>query len=66
MDKDKRKTLQELIMDRIDLSRHLSEEEIRELIDEQIQKESKRHYMDIGIREQLRKDIFHSIRQLGK
>ena len=65
MDKDKRKTLQELIMDRIDLSRHLSEEEIRELIDEQIQKESKRHYMDIGIREQLRKDIFHSIRQLG-
>lgn len=65
MDKDKRKTLQELIMDRIDLSRHLSEEEIRELIDEQIQKESKRHNMDIGIREQLRKDIFHSIRQLG-
>lgn len=65
MDKDERKTLQELIVDRIDLSKHLSEEEIRELIDEQIQKESKRQYMDIGIREQLRKDIFHSIRQLG-
>lgn len=65
MDKDERKTLQELITERIDLSKHLSEEEIRELIDEQIQKESKRHYMDIGIREQLRKDIFRSIRQLG-
>lgn len=65
MDKDERKTLQELIVDRIDLSRHLSEEEIRELIDEEIQKESKRHYMDIGIREQLRKDIFQSVRQLG-
>lgn len=65
MNKDERKTLQELIMNRIDLSKHLSEEEIRELIDEQIQKESKKHYMDIGIREQLRKDIFQSVRQLG-
>lgn len=65
MDHDDRKALQELIVDRIDLSRHLSEEEIRELIDKQIQIESKRKYMDIGVREQLRKDIFHSIRQLG-
>lgn len=65
MDKDERKTLQEIIVDRIDLSRHLSEEEIKELIDGEIQKESKKHYMDIGIREQLRKDTFHSIRQLG-
>ncbi|MDE7250654.1 MAG: CpaF family protein [Lachnospiraceae bacterium] len=65
MDSEGRKTLQEVIVDRIDLARHLSEEEIRELIDEQIQKESKKHYMDIGVREQLRRDIFHSIRQLG-
>lgn len=65
MDKCKEKTLQELIIERIDLSRHLSEEEVRELIDEQIRAESKRQYLDIGVREQLRKDIFHSVRQLG-
>lgn len=65
MDHEKRKSLQEIIIGGIDLSRHLSEEEIRELIDKQIQKESKKHYMDLGVREQLRKDIFHSIRQLG-
>ncbi|MCM1127215.1 MAG: CpaF family protein [Lachnospiraceae bacterium] len=65
MDHEIRKSLQEIIVDQIDLSRHLSEEEIRELIDEQIQKESKKHYMDLGVRERLRKDVFHSIRQLG-
>lgn len=65
MDKCKEKTIQELIIERIDLSKHLSEEEIRELIDEQIRAESKRQYLDISIREQLRKDIFHSVRQLG-
>lgn len=65
MEKDKEKTLQEMIIEKIDLSRHLSEEEVRELIDEQIQAESKRQYLDVSIREQLRKEIFQSVRQLG-
>jgi len=57
--------LQEEIIARLDLSKHMSEEEIRELIDEQIKQESKRQYLDVAAREQLRKDIFHAIRQLG-
>lgn len=57
--------LQEEIIARLDLSKHMSEEEIRELIDEQIKQESKRQYLDVASREQLRKDIFHAIRQLG-
>lgn len=65
MEKDKEKTLQEMIIEKIDLSRHLSEEEVRELIDEQIQAESKRQYLDVSVREQLRKEIFQSVRQLG-
>lgn len=65
MEKDKEKILQEMIIEKIDLSRHLSEEEVRELIDEQIQAESKRQYLDVSVREQLRKEIFQSVRQLG-
>jgi len=65
MDKFMAGKLQEEIISRLDLSRHMSEEEIRELIDEQIKQESKRQYLEVAARERLRKDIFHSIRQLG-
>ncbi len=57
--------LQEEIIARLDLSKHMSEEEIRELIDEQIRQESKKQYLEIAAREQLRGDIFHAVRQLG-
>jgi len=57
--------LQDIIIGRLDLSREMSEEEIRELIDEQIRQESKKHSLDVAAREQLRREIFHSIRQLG-
>lgn len=59
------KELQDLIIGRMDLSKHLSEKEIRDLIDDQVMVESKRQYLDMAVREQLRKDIFHAIRQLG-
>ena len=36
-----------------------------EMIDEQIQQESKKRYLEISVRERFRKEIFHSIRQLG-
>lgn len=65
MDKKDSLALQELIMGRIDLSRQMSEEEVRELIDEQIKQESKKRHLEVASREQLRKEIFHSIRQLG-
>lgn len=57
--------LQTAIMERLDLSRQMTEEEIKELIDEQIKQESKKHYLEMAARERLRKDIFHSVRQLG-
>lgn len=57
--------LQELILNRLDLSRQLSEEEIKDMIDEQIRLESKRHSLEVAAREALRKEVFRSIRQLG-
>lgn len=57
--------LQELIIKKLDLSREMTEDEVREQIDEQIRQESKKRYLEVSAREQLRKEIFHSIRQLG-
>ncbi|MBD5547668.1 MAG: CpaF family protein [Lachnospiraceae bacterium] len=57
--------LQELIIQRLNLSREMTEDEIMELIDEQIQQESKKRYLEVSVRERCRKEIFHSIRQLG-
>lgn len=65
MCKSTMKELQERIIGRMDLSKHLSEKEVRELIDEQVMVESKKQYLDLAVREQLRKDIFHAVRQLG-
>lgn len=62
---DKSRDLQELILKRLNLSREMTEDEIMELIDEQIHLESKKRYLEISVREQFRREIFHSIRQLG-
>ena len=58
-------SLQKLIMEKLDLSKQMSEEEIRELIDEEIKQESKKRHLEISQRERLHRDIFHSVRQLG-
>lgn len=65
MNKEDSKSLQEMIIGRLDLSREMTEEEIRELIDEQIRQESRKRNLEVMAREQLRREIFHSIRQLG-
>lgn len=65
MNNNNGKSLQEIIIGRLDLSRDMTEEEIRELIDEQIRQESKKRNLEVMAREQLRREIFHSIRQLG-
>lgn len=65
MDRKEEKNLQEQIMGKLNLSKQMSEDEVRELIDEQIQAEGKKKNLQITVREQLRKDIFHAIRQLG-
>ena len=57
--------LSEEILKRIDLSKDLSEEEIHEMIDTEIRKESKWYPMEIASREKLHKTIFQAIRQLG-
>ena len=65
MDKDMKMALLETMISRMDLSKQMTEEEIWELIDEQIRHESKKQSIDVYVREQLRKNIFHAIRQLG-
>ena len=65
MVKDMKMALLETMISRMDLSKQMTEEEIWELIDEQIRQESKKQSIDVYVREQLRKNIFHAIRQLG-
>lgn len=57
--------LQELITEKLDLSREMTEDQVHEMIDEQIRQESKKRNLELSAREQLRKEIFHSVRQLG-
>ena len=57
--------LQELIMGKLDLSKQMTEDEIRELIDGYITQEGKKRHLEITVRERIRKEIFHSVRQLG-
>lgn len=65
MNRSDERSLQEMIIGRLDLSREMTEEEVRELIDEQIRQESKKRNLEVMARGQLRREIFHSIRQLG-
>lgn len=57
--------LQDSIIGRMDLSRQMSEEEIRELIDEEISKEGKERHLTLDIKAILRREIYHTIRELG-
>ena len=50
MNKEERIKLQELITGRIDLSRRMDEDEVRERIDEQIKQESKNRHLEISER----------------
>lgn len=65
MNKDESLKLQELILKKMDLSREMDEDEIRELIDELIKRESKKRYLEVSVRERLRRELFQAIRQLG-
>ena len=58
-------TLQEEILAGIDLTADLDESEIMESIDREILRLSKQRPISISEREKLRKNVFHSIRQLG-
>lgn len=58
-------SLQELIMDQLDLSKEMTKEQVQEIIDEQIRQESKKRHLEVSTRKHLRQEIYHSIRQLG-
>ena len=57
--------MQEKIIGRMDLSRQMSEEEIREAIDKEILKEGREKHLTLDVRAVLRKEIYHAIRKLG-
>lgn len=65
MIKSNNSNLQELIMSKLDLSKEMTKEQVQEIIDEQIRQESKKRHLEISEREHLRREIYHSIRQLG-
>ncbi len=60
-----REDLLDLVLNSMDLSESLSDEEIRKNIDEAVEGLSKKRILGIREREKLRIDAFHQIRQLG-
>ena len=59
MNNNNGKSLQEIIIGRLDLSREMTEEEIRELIDEQIRQESKKRNLEVMARVAFWSSIVH-------
>lgn len=57
--------LQESMIRRMDLSRQMSEEEVRELIDEEVSKEGKVRHLTLDTKAALRRELYHTIRELG-
>lgn len=56
--------IKEEVLNEVDLSRSLMDEEILEIIDRTIIQKSKESYINLNIKNQLRMDIFNSIRRL--
>lgn len=52
------------LIEQIDLSRELSDEEVYEYIDELIIRSSREQYLSLPDKEKLRKDLFNSVRKL--
>ncbi len=59
-----KKKLKTLIFEKIDFSRELPDEEIKDIIDKLIIEESKRQRIDLEERKRLRQELFYSIRKL--
>lgn len=57
--------LQQRILDSMDLSQDLTEEEIHEAIDLKLKREIRSRPLDMPSRERIHRNIFHEIRQLG-
>lgn len=61
---ERRKLLKEKVIENIDYSRESSDEEIRELIDSMLVKESRERPISLTDRKRLRKELFHAVRKL--
>ena len=61
---EKRRLLKEKLIESIDFSRESSDEEIRELIDEMLIRESRERPISLAERTKLRKELFHAVRKL--
>ena len=56
--------LKAMILERIDFSRELPDEEIKDMIDELVIGESKQRPIELEERRHLRQELFYSIRKL--
>lgn len=63
-DEKRKEKLQAIIMERLDLSREMPDEEIKDMIDELIIAQSKESYIGLKDRGRLRQELFYSIRKL--
>lgn len=61
---DRRRILREKLLESIDYSKESSDEEIRDLIDEMLIRESREHPLSLQERRRLRKELFHAVRKL--
>lgn len=62
--KDRKRELKEKLTESIDYSRESSDEEIQELIDDMLIRESKKVPLTLSERDRLRRELFHAIRKL--
>lgn len=61
---DRKRELTEKLTESIDYTRESSDEEIRELIDDMLVRESKQVPISLAEREKLRRELFHAVRKL--
>lgn len=60
----RKQKLRAILLEQLDFSREMPDEEIKELIDELIIKESKKEFISLEERKHLRQELFYSIRKL--
>lgn len=61
---ERQKILKERLLESIDYSKETSDEEIQELIDEMLVRESRENPFSLAERGRLRKELFHAVRKL--
>ncbi len=57
--------LQQEILENMDRTRDISDEQVLEMIDRLLLEKSREQYLSLGMRCQLRKEVFNSLRRLG-